>query len=78
MCGFYCIVFIDYLLARKILLAYTNLFSPDNYKKNNKIVCKYFEDKYGRRSLEFKLRKKDETINYSLDEIKQWKIKKDM
>ena len=31
MCRFYCITFIEYMLARKILLDYTNLFSPIDY-----------------------------------------------
>ena len=36
MCGFYCIVFIDYMLAGETLLDYTNLFSPNDYKKMTK------------------------------------------
>ena len=50
MCGFYFITFIAYMLAGKTLLDYTNLFSSNNYKKNDKIIYKYFKDKYGRRS----------------------------
>ena len=50
MCGFYSIAFIEYVLAGRVLLDYTNLFSPDDYKKNDKIMCKYFKDKCGRRS----------------------------
>ena len=50
MCGFYCITFIEYMLAGKTLLDYTNLFSPNDYKKKDKIIYKYFKDKYGRRS----------------------------
>ena len=50
MCGFYCIAFIEYMLAGKTLLDYTNLFSPKDYKKNDKIIDKYFKDKYRRRS----------------------------
>ena len=38
MCGFYCIAFIEYMLARKTF--YTNLFSANNYKKNDKIIYK--------------------------------------
>ena len=34
MCGFYCITFIEYIPAAKILLDYTNLFSPYDYKNN--------------------------------------------
>ena len=50
MCGFYCITFIEYMLAGKTLLDYTNLFSPNDYKNNDRIIYKYFKDKYGRRS----------------------------
>ena len=50
MCGFYYITFTEYMLAGKTLLDYTNLFSLKNYKKNDKIICNYFKDKYGRRS----------------------------
>ena len=50
MCGFYCIAFIEYMIGGKTLLDYTNLFSPNDYKANDKIIYKYFKDKYGRRS----------------------------
>ena len=43
MCGFYCIAFIEYLIAGKTLLEYANLFSPNNYQKNEKIIYKYFK-----------------------------------
>ena len=46
MCGFYCIAFTEYMLAGKTLLDYTNLFPPNDYKKNGKIIHKYFKDKY--------------------------------
>ena len=49
MCWFYCIAFIEYMLLRKILLDYTNLFSLNDFKKDDKIIYKYFKDKYGRR-----------------------------
>ena len=49
MCGFYCITFIEYMLAGEALLDYNNLFSPNSYKKNGKKVYKYFKDKYSRR-----------------------------
>ena len=70
MCGFYCIAFIEYMLAGKTLLDYTNLFSLNDYKKNDKIISKYFKGKYEEASLDFRLRKIDETRNYLLDEIK--------
>ena len=37
MCGYFCIGFIDFMLKDKILLEYTNLFSTNEYKKNDKI-----------------------------------------
>ena len=48
------------------------MFSPNNYKKNDKIIYKYFKDKYGKKkaSLEFRLKKIDETRNYLLDDKK--------
>ena len=50
MCGFYCIAFMEYMLAGNTLLDHTNLFSPNDYKKNWKIIYQYFKGKYGRRS----------------------------
>ena len=50
MCGFYCIAFIEYMLAGKTFLGYTDLIFPNDYKKNDKIMYKYFKDKHGRRS----------------------------
>ena len=45
MCGYFCIGFIDFMLAGKILTEYTNLFSPNNLKKNDDIILKYFMSK---------------------------------
>ena len=42
MCGHFCIGFIDFMLKRKILTEFTNLFSPNNVKKNEDIILKYF------------------------------------
>ena len=36
MCGFYCIAFIEYMLAGKTLLDYFNLFSPNDYTRMTK------------------------------------------
>ena len=38
-CGYFCIGFIDFMLAGKILTEYTNLFSPN---KNDSIILNYF------------------------------------
>ena len=43
MCGYFCIGFIDFMLKGKSLLECTNLFSPNEYKKNNKTILKYFQ-----------------------------------
>ena len=43
MCGYFCIGFIDFMLKGKSLLKYINLFSPNEYKKNDKIILKYFQ-----------------------------------
>ena len=49
MCGFYCIAFIQHMIARETLLNYTNLVSPNDYKKIDKKIYKYFKDKCGKR-----------------------------
>ena len=43
MCGYFHIRFIDFLLKGKGLLFYTNLFSPNDYEKNDKIILKCFQ-----------------------------------
>ena len=45
MCGFYCIVFIQFTRVRKTFLNYTDLFSPNDLKKNDKNHVEEF-DKY--------------------------------
>ena len=41
MCGYFYIEFIDFMLKSESLLDYANLFSPNEYEKNNKIILKY-------------------------------------
>ena len=41
MCGYFRIGFIDFMLKGKSLLEYTDLFSPNSYLKNDKIILKY-------------------------------------
>ena len=43
MCGYFWIRFIDFILKGKSLLEYTNLFSSNDYEKNDKIILKYFQ-----------------------------------
>ena len=37
-CRYCCIGFIDFMLKGKSILEYTNLFSPNECKKNDKII----------------------------------------
>ena len=42
MCGFFCIGFINFTIKGKTLTEYTNLFSPNDFKRNNDIILNYF------------------------------------
>ena len=42
MCGYFCIGFIDFMLAGKKLTDFTSLFSP--YDLNDNIILSYFKD----------------------------------
>ena len=44
MCGYFCIGFIDFMLAGKTLIDYTALFSPYDFNKNDQIILSYFKD----------------------------------
>ena len=44
MCGYFCIEFINYMLKGKTLLDYTNLFSPNDFKKNDRIIKRIFKN----------------------------------
>ena len=41
--GYFCILFIEYMLNNKTLTDFTNLFSPWDLKKNDEIIKKCFE-----------------------------------
>ena len=43
MCGYFYIGLTNFMLKGKSLLDYTNLFSPNDYEKKNKIILKYFQ-----------------------------------
>ena len=44
-CGYFCIGFIDFMLAGKIfLIDYTSLFLPHDFEKKYKINLSYFEN----------------------------------
>ena len=42
--GYFCIGFIDFMLAGKKLIDYTNLFSLHDFKKNDDITLSYFKN----------------------------------
>ena len=44
MCGYFCIEFINYMLKGKTLLDYTNLFSPNDVKKNDQVIKRIFKN----------------------------------
>ena len=44
MCGYFCIGFIDFILAGTKLTDYTNLFSPHHFKKNGNIILSYLKN----------------------------------
>ena len=46
MCGYFCIGLIDYMFMGKSLTDYTNVFSPNNFKKNDDIILTYFLNKF--------------------------------
>ena len=45
MCGYFCIGFIDFMLADKTLIDYKNVFSPFDFNKDDSIILSYFKDK---------------------------------
>ena len=42
MCGYFCVGFIDFMLAGKKFTDCTNSFSPYDFKKNDNIILSYF------------------------------------
>ena len=42
MCGYFFIGFIDFMLKGNNLTDFTNLFSTNNFKKNDAIILNYF------------------------------------
>ena len=42
MCGYFCTGLIDFMLEGKTLTDFTNLCSPNNFKKNDDINLQYF------------------------------------
>ena len=48
MCGYFCIGFIDFMLAGKKLTDFTSLFSPYDFEKNDSIILSYFKNNHGK------------------------------
>ena len=46
MCGYFCIGFIDFMLAGKKLSDFTSMFSPYALEKNDDIILNYFKDEW--------------------------------
>ena len=44
MCRYFCIGFIDFMLAGKKLTDFTEMFSPYDFEKNGNIILSYFKD----------------------------------
>ena len=44
MCGYFCIVFFDLMFKGKTLTEYTNLFTPNDFKRNDNIILSYFKN----------------------------------
>ena len=44
MCGYFCIGFIDFMLAGKKLTDFTTFYCPYDFDKNDKIILHYFKD----------------------------------
>ena len=43
MCGYFCIEFINYMFDGKSLIDFTSLFSPRDFKKNDKTIKQLFK-----------------------------------
>ena len=44
MCGYFCILFINYMLAGNTFVGFTSSFSPYDFQKNDYIILSYFKD----------------------------------
>ena len=44
MCRYFCIEFINYMFKGKTLLDYTNLFSPNDFRKNDRVIKRIFKN----------------------------------
>ena len=42
MCAYFCMGFINFIFKGNSLTDFTNLFSPNNFRKNDGIILNYF------------------------------------
>ena len=42
MCGYFCVGYINFMFKGKSLIEYTNLFSPNDFKRNDDTILNYF------------------------------------
>ena len=45
-CGYFCIGFIDFMLAGQKLSDFTSLYSPYDFEKNDSRILSYFKDEW--------------------------------
>ena len=85
MCGYFCIGFIDFMLKGKSLTDFTNLFSSNNFKKNDDIISNYFKmgeyNSFEAPSIyanlddqQLRLKKVNDVKDYFIAEIKERKL----
>ena len=68
MCGYFCIRFVDCMFKDKNLTRFTSLFSPSNFKNNDKVILNYFLNQNSTRMVEKKKKQKCECVST----ISQW------
>ena len=76
MCGYFCIVFIDFMFKGKSLTDYANLFLPNDFKENDDTVLKYFRiiHKYKMESYCLKCEKYTKNINSQVSSTSNGKL----
>ena len=79
MCGYFCIGFLDFMLANKAVTDFTNLFSPYDFEKIESIILSYLKlNEIDKTSLtnqtKFRLNEISKIENYFNSEIKQRKL----
>ena len=78
MCRYFCVEFIDFMLAGKTLIDYNSLFSLYNFEKNDHIILSYFKNQWSNKYLlrfnwpnKFRLNKINEIKDFFNSEIQE-------